>query len=235
MTEARGEMADEGADEGAAPAAPFEWRLPVAVQVERRAPVSRWASEAIVPVGVTPGALPLEEGALLVAGTRVSRHHAGNAELVVHRRDTEGVLANLRSPEPVLYVVMRPGEGALGARLHLVTASDHDAQDHTDAGVDEVTRVPMPEPVRAPIEAFVAAHHRDEPRRKRRRVVDEGEVHRFGREPVWTLPEGTLLDDRLDRPRERSFDGPREGNGREADGTPRGGSNAPRSGDGNER
>ena len=203
-------------------AAPFELRLPVAVQAERRAPVSRWATASVVPVGVSPGHVRLEEGALLVAGERASRHHAGNAMLTVHRRDTKGVLANLSSSEPVLYAVMRPGEGPLGARLHLVTASDHEAQDHTDAGEDEVTRLALPPALLRPIEAFVAAHHREEPRHKRRRVRDDGEAHRFGREPVWTLPEGTLIDDRLDRSRETERSG-------------RGGPNAPSSEGGNER
>ena len=192
----------DGSRTSGASKAPFELRLPVAVQVERREPVSRWATASVVPVGVTPGAMPTGEGALLVAGERAARHHAGNAEIIVHRRDTEGVLANLSAPEPVVYVVMRPDGGApLGTRLHLVTVSDHEAQDHTDAGEDEVARVPLPPALREPIEAFVALHHRDEPRRKRRRV-EMGEAHRFGREPVWTLPEGTLTDDRLDRPRD---------------------------------
>ena len=167
---------------------PRELRLPVAVQVERREPVSRWASTAIVPVGVTAGAMPLEEGAVLVEGGRTSRHHLANGALVVHRRETDGVLANLQSPQPVLYVVLREG-GPLGRRLHLVTASDHLAQDHTDAGEDEVERVPLPPELRAPIQAFVAAHHREEPHHKRKRKVDRPEERLFGREPVWELPE----------------------------------------------
>lgn len=175
---------------------PWELHIPVAVQVERRAPVSRWSSGSTVPIGVTPGRVALEDGALLVAGAN-PRHHAGHAAIVLHRRDTEGLLANLQSREPVLYVVMRPGEG--GMRLHLVTASDHEAQDHTDAGEDEVARVPMPPAIREAVEAFVAAHHSDEPRYKRKRRP-ASEAHVFGQEPVWALPEGTLTDDRLDRP-----------------------------------
>ena len=159
-------------------------------------------------MGITAGTVPLEDGALLVAGEGASRHHAGNAEIVLHRRLTEGVLTNLQSPEPVLYVVMRPDDGALGWRLHLVTASDYEAQDHSDAGEDEVGRVPMPPELRAPIEVFVTAHHAEEPRHKRKRKVDAGDAHKFGREPVWTLPEGALDDGRLDRPREaRSGEG----------------------------
>lgn len=179
---------------------PWELHIPVAVQVERRAPVSRWASGATVPIGVTPGRVALEDGALLVADAN-PRHHAGHAAIVLHRRDTEGLLANLQSREPVLYVVMRPGEGGMdgGMRLHLVTASDHEAQDHTDAGEDEVARVPMPPAIREAVEAFVAAHHSDEPRHKRKRRP-ASEAHVFGQEPVWALPEGTLTDDRLDRP-----------------------------------
>ena len=171
-------------------AMPRELRIPVAVQGERRPPVNRWATPSLTPVGVTPGALPLEDGAVLREAGGSETIHLGNGTIVLHRRETEGVLANLQSPSPALYVVLRPDDDApLGARLHLVTASDHEAQDHTDAGDDRVEPVPIPPALRASIEAFVAAHHADEPHHKRKRKGDRAEERVFGQEPLWSLPE----------------------------------------------
>ena len=166
--------------------AEFKIAIPVAVQAERREPTTRWGTVRTVPVGVSLGHIPREDGALLVEGDRASRHHAGNAEIVLHRKETEGVLANLSSPEPCLYVVMRPDAAApLGARVHLVTASDYQAQDHTDAGEDEVERVPLLPELREPIEAFVARHHVEEPFYKRKKRMDRPEEHKFGQRPIF--------------------------------------------------
>ena len=164
----------------------FQIAIPVAVQVERRKPTSRWGTVRIVPVGVSHGHLPREDGALLVEGERASRHHAANSEIVLHRKETEGVVANLSSPDPCLYVVMRPDtEAPLGASVHLVTASDHQAQDHTDAGDDEVERVPLSPELRQPIEAFIARHHVEEPFYKRKKRMDRPEEHKFGQRPIF--------------------------------------------------
>ena len=157
---------------------------------------------------------------MLVREGAVSRHHLGSTDIVLHRRETEGMLANLRSPAPVLYVVLRPDDGPLGAGLHLVTASDHEAQDHADAGDDRVERVPMPPELRRPIEAFVLAHHADEPHHKRKRRGDRPEERKFGREPLWALPEEA-------RPRDAvpgaEPDGSTDRDGRERDGRKRDG------------
>ena len=139
-----------------------------------------------VPVGVSLGHLPHEPGAVLVAGERASRHHAANTSIALHRKETEGVLANLSSPQPCLYVVMRPDpEAPLGARVHLVTASNYEAQDHADAGEDEVERVALAPELRAPIEAFVARHHVEEPFHKRKKRMERPEEHKFGQRPIF--------------------------------------------------
>ena len=164
--------------------ADVELRIPLAVQAELRPPVNRWADPIARPIGVTTGTSALERGTVLreAEGSRVV--HAGTTALVVHRKSTEGVALNLTG-DGVLYVVMRPDDGPLGARVHLVTASDHEAQDHTDAGEDMVERVPMPLAVREAVEAFLALHHREEPFHKRKRKNDRPEEHKFGHEPIF--------------------------------------------------
>ena len=203
----------DGGASAAAEAMPRELRLPVAVQAERRPPASRWSAGSTVPVGVTPGAAGLEPGAVLVAQCegRPALVHLGDGAIVLHRRETEGVLANLQSPAPALYVVTRPDDGPLGARLHLVTASDHEAQDHTDAGEDAVERVPIPTEIGRRIAAFVAAHHAEEPHHKRKRRPDRPEERKFGREPLWSLPEGARPRDAVPGADPAGADGPERG------------------------
>ena len=163
-----------------------EMRVDVAVQVERREPANRWAEPSFVPVGVSPGRLERPDWTVLVSGERTVRFHATNAQLVLHRKDTEGLIETVREPAPVLFVVMRPCEGTPGVAVHLVTASTHEAQDHTDAGEDMVERVAMPGEIAELIEAFVAAHHVDEPFYKRKRKRDRVEEHKFGQELIFT-------------------------------------------------
>ena len=150
--------------------------------------MNRWATAVARPIGVIPGTGEHAVGAMLVErdGSRVV--HAGDATIVLHRKDTAGVALNLTG-DGMLYVVMRPSDGPLGARVHLVTASDYEAQDHTDAGEDMVERVPMPAPIREAIEAFLARHHVEEPFHKRKRKRDRIEEHKFGQEPIFARAE----------------------------------------------
>ena len=163
-----------------------ELTIPVAVQVERREPVNRWAEPHYVPVGVAPGALDRPDWTPLVEGERAVRFHAANMTLHLHRKDTEGLIETVREAKPVLFVVLRPTGDAPGVAVHLVTASTHEAQDHTDAGEDVVERVPMPSAIKDTIEAFIAAHHVDEPFHKRKRKRDRVEEHKFGQEPIFS-------------------------------------------------
>ena len=163
-----------------------EMRIPVAVQVERRQPANRWAEAVHVPVGIANGAMDLPDWTLLREADGTARFHATNAEIVLHRKDTEGLIETVAEEKPVVFVVMRPVETAPGVAVHLVTASTHEAQDHTDAGEDAVERVPMPPEIAELIEAFVAAHHVDEPFYKRKRKRDRVEEHKFGKEPIFT-------------------------------------------------
>ena len=166
-----------------------ELRIPVRVQAALRAPANAWAKPLPRPVGVTPGGGEGEVGRTLSERDGVRLIDAGPAAIVLHRKETEGVALNL-SGGAVLYVVMRPDDGPLGASVHLVTASDHEAQDHTDAGEDMVERVPMPPAIREAIEAFVARHHVEEPFHKRKRKKDRVEEHKFGQEPIFARGQG---------------------------------------------
>ena len=164
-----------------AAAAAFELRIPVSVIAERRAPVSRWAEPSLRPVGVLPGHASHAPGTVLREG-EPALLHLGTHAIVLHRKDTAGIALNLTG-DAMLYVIMRPA--ADGMALHAVTASDHEAQDHTDAGEDAVERVPMPLAIRETIEAFLARHHVEEPFHKRKRKKDRPEEHRFGQQPIF--------------------------------------------------
>ena len=159
----------------------FELRIPVSVVAERRAPVSRWAEPSLRPMEVFAGRAPHAPGTVLREG-EPALVHLGTHEIVLHRKDTAGVALNLTG-DAVLYVIMRPDID--GTALHGVTASDHEAQDHTDAGEDVVERVPMPAGIRETIEAFLARHHVEEPFHKRKRKKDRPEEHKFGQQPIF--------------------------------------------------
>ena len=171
----------KAAGPAAAAAATFELRVPVSVLAERRPPVNRWAEPSLRPVGVLPGAAPHAPGTVLRDG-EVPLVHLGTHEMVLHRKDTAGIALNLTG-DAVLYVILRPGPGGLA--LHGVTASDYEAQDHTDAGEDMVERLPMPPEIRETIETFLARHHEEEPFHKRKRKRDRPEEHKFGRQPIF--------------------------------------------------
>jgi hypothetical protein len=68
-----------------------------------------------------------------------------------------------------LWVVLRRTEGDPPYRVLLVTADPAEGEGYTAAGDDMVESVPMPESIRAALEAFVAEHHVERPFFKRAR------------------------------------------------------------------
>lgn len=157
----------------------------VSVVAERRPAVSRWADHVWRVVSVHDGLAaarpftPLGEGP---DGTM--QFFAGSAELLLHRKETEGYRINLAG-DRVLYVIMRPEEGELPFALHDVTASPYEAQDHLDSGEELVEAVPMPAAVVGWLQAFCDFHHVDEPFKKRRRDKVDAEELKFSKEPIF--------------------------------------------------
>ncbi len=146
------------------------------VLVERRDIDNPWQDYVWRPVAVIPGAPEVDQSAQVEPWKVVNRgqgwvhYHAGTLPLELHRKDTESYVYNLASRPPVIYVILRQDEeaGEREVEPFMVTASPAESQDFLDAGDDIVEAVPMPEVVIDWLQAFVDAHHVDQPRYKRK-------------------------------------------------------------------
>ncbi|MBV8103023.1 MAG: DUF3305 domain-containing protein, partial [Hyphomicrobiales bacterium] len=76
---------------------------------------------------------------------------------------------NLGSGAPMLWVALRPTGVEPPYEIFAVTADPAEGEAWTEVGSDLVDVVPMPEAVRAAIDAFVAEHHVERPFHKRER------------------------------------------------------------------
>jgi hypothetical protein len=165
--------------------------IPLGVVVSREAIDNPWQDHVWQPVSVFLDAEPISAWRTLRTGTRFVHYHAATVPLELHRRETAGYLANLNSPDPGIYVVLREGPADGGAdpvHVHLVTASGHDVEAHGHTPAETVGRVAIPDPLREIIEAFIGAHHVEEAFRKRSRSpASDEEVRQFGQEPIEVL------------------------------------------------
>lgn len=148
--------------------------LPLGVVLERRRSRHPWQDFAWRAVELLPGApardprgdwLTLrEEG-----DGEAALFHAGTLPLELFRKDTAELKMNLEQREPLVYVVLRRGTGDRPLVPLLVTANVMEAELYSVSGEEQVDGVPMPAPVRALVEAFVAQHHVEQPFYKRQR------------------------------------------------------------------
>jgi hypothetical protein len=176
--------------------------VPVGVVVARENIDNPWQDHVWRPIGVFLNPPEVADWREMRRGEGVVHFHAAALPLELHHKETAAYLANLESQEPAIYVVLRetPG-GAWPFSVHLVTASPFDAQAYAESGFETVARVPIPGPLRALIEEFVAVHHIAEPFVKRQRQRHREEEHKFGQEPIFVLRE------RMRRKQGRSGDG----------------------------
>jgi hypothetical protein len=147
--------------------------MPLGVVVERRRSRSPWQEWSWRPVSVILGAPPLDgEWRMLVQDEGWTRWHAANLPLALSRSETEAYILNLSQTPPRVYVVLRAAaDQPHGWRPLLITASPVEAEGYLASGDEIVEGVPMPAPVIAWLEEFVARHHVERPfvKRKRRR------------------------------------------------------------------
>jgi len=148
--------------------------MALGVVVERRRSRSPWQDWLWQPVAVLLGAPPLGAGwRELMRGDGWTRYHAGNLALELHRTETDAYLLNLAQRPPRVYVVLRPTRGPAERPFQplLITASPAEAEGYLSSGDEIVEGVPMPAPVIAWLQDFVAHHHVEVPfvKRKRRR------------------------------------------------------------------
>lgn len=150
---------------------PGTLRLPVAVLVERRPGVTRWAEWAWRAVEVLEQDVPDLPPWTLLRETEEGRalFLAGTAEVALYPTDTTSYRANLAQERPQVWVVLREAPGAPGFALHSVTVDAGEAHVYADAGSDLLEALPMPPGLRAATEAFVAEHHVERAFHKRRR------------------------------------------------------------------
>ncbi len=115
--------------------------------------------------------------------------HTGRSEIVLYRNEVPGYIANLSSPSPCLYVILRETEDdAQPLEVHLVTPSNSEVQAYGESGAEVIGAVPMPPEIREVVSAFVDAHYQEEKFVKRKRQkFDDNERHVFGQEPIVEL------------------------------------------------
>jgi Protein of unknown function (DUF3305) len=144
----------------------------VGVVVERRKAKSPWVEHVWRPVGALPGVPTTPAWTALEGDEESMRFYAGSAELGLYRADTPHYRDNLASGSPGLWVVLRPTGGEPPFELVTVTANPSEGEAFTESGGDLVEPVPMPEPIAAMIDAFVAEHHVEHAftKRKQRRA-----------------------------------------------------------------
>jgi Protein of unknown function (DUF3305) len=143
--------------------------MTVGVVVERRPLDNWWRKWRWRVVEVVPG-LAARDWRLLVEGPGVARFVAGGQVLELHPKATADYKLALSASPPQLYVVLRPEEQQpVPFRPFLVTASPWEAQAYQESGEDLIEAVPMPKPIAAWLDEFVADHHVDEPFYKRQR------------------------------------------------------------------
>lgn len=164
-------------------------RLGIVLARERIA--NPWQEHVWTAVEVTMGAPDIAEWRVLSDDGHILRVHAATLPLELHRKETISYKANLESDQPSIYVILRnePAEGsAWPVHVHLATASPYEAQAYGETEGEIIHRVPMPAEVMDAVAAYVAAHHTEEPFRKRQRGRGEKEdLHLFGQEPIHIL------------------------------------------------
>jgi hypothetical protein len=143
-------------------------RIAVGVVVERRKAQSAWIDFTWKPVTVLVGMPEAAPWTMLAGEGEAATFYAGPAEIALYRTDTASYRDNLAAGGR-LWVALRPTGVEPPYDILVVTADPAEGEALTEAGSDLVDVVPMPEPVRATVEAFVAEHHVERPFVKRKR------------------------------------------------------------------
>lgn len=134
-------------------------RIAVGVVVERRRAKSVWVDFVWRPVGVLAGVPDAAPWTLLDSDAESTTYYAGAAEVELYRSDCGNYRANLATPVPQLWVVLRETGADPPYGVKAVTADPGEGEAYTQSGGDIVESLPMPEPIHAAVTAFVAEHH----------------------------------------------------------------------------
>jgi hypothetical protein len=149
-------------------ATPFA-AITVGVVVERRKAASPWSDFTWRPVAVLPGEPATAPWTQLAADGDAATFYAGAADVDLYVSETGNYRDNLVTHAPSIWVALRPTGVEPPYELVGATADPAEGESYTQSGENVVEAVPMPEPLRAFVEAFVAEHHVERPFYKRKR------------------------------------------------------------------
>jgi hypothetical protein len=153
--------------------------IAVGVVVERTKGESRWSEFLWRPLRVLVGAPETPPWTKLSDDGERATFFAGIAAIELHRTETANYRGNLMIEEPLLWVVLRPSDGAMPYALLMVTADPAEGEAMTEAGNDLVETVPMPKAIQQAVADFVAEHHVEQTFAKRKR--DRADPEALGR------------------------------------------------------
>jgi len=144
-------------------------RVRVGVIVERRKAKSPWIDHVWRPLAVLAGEPEAAPWSRLDQEEETATFYAGAADIELYRSETTYYRDNLRTDPPLLWVALRPTGLDQPYELLLVTANPAEGEALTEPGTDLVDTVPMPDPIRHAVAAFVAEHHVEQAFVKRKR------------------------------------------------------------------
>lgn len=144
-------------------------RIPVGVVVERRKAESPWIDFTWRAVTVLPGEPAARPWTKLAGNDEAATFYAGATGVALYVSETGLYRDNLATGAPSLWVALRPTGVEPPYELIAVTADPAEGEGFTQNGDHLVDAVPMPESIRALIDAFVAEHHVEQPFYKRKR------------------------------------------------------------------
>jgi hypothetical protein len=149
--------------------APALAKIAVGVIVERRKAQSPWIDFTWEPISVLAGRPEASPWTKLSEHGDGATFYAGTAEIELYRTETGNYRDNLSSGAAKLWVALRSTGVEPPYEIFAVTADPAEGEALTETGSDLVEAVPMPDAVRAQIDAFIAEHHVDRPFYKRKR------------------------------------------------------------------
>lgn len=144
--------------------------LRIGVVVERRESENTWIDAVWQTVEVEPELADVAGWKLLSEGDGWQRYLAGSLNIEMFKRETEAYKMNFSQDQPVVYVVLRPGEEADEPDVvpFMATVSPYEAEDYAESGEMIIDAVLMPPAVAAWAASFIETHHVDQPFKKRK-------------------------------------------------------------------
>ncbi|MBY0361080.1 MAG: DUF3305 domain-containing protein [Phreatobacter sp.] len=127
-----------------------------------------WVDFEWLPEAVLPGLPAVAPGTLIGAEGTVERWYLGPADLTFHSGETAHYRDNLVSGRPSVWVALREGEAG-GWFVAGATVDPYEGEAFVDVVSDKVEPLAMPHEIAVELQAFVDAHHVEEPFFKRKR------------------------------------------------------------------